>query len=348
LLMNILWGLMSLIFFCLVVMIHELGHFSMAKLFNIKVNEFAIGMGPKLLKFQKGETLYTLRALPIGGFCAMEGEDTESKHERSINRQSVWKRMIVISAGAIFNVILGFIFAFITLVQVQSYSTTSIEKFENNETSYSEFKSGDKIKSVNNYRTYMYKDIIFSTYIGKDDVKITLERDKKNIDITVKKESFFKDLKEKHIIFKSKQKNFINVITESAKLVVSEVRSTWRGLKALITGEISLNNLHGPVGIISEVSKSASTGNTNGGFALALNNVISIMTMITVNLGVMNMIPFPALDGGRFVFLVLEAIRRKPINPKYEGIVHTVGFILVLLLTALFTFGDISKLMGGK
>lgn len=439
--------LIGVLLFELIIFIHEFGHFITAKKSGIKVNEFSLGMGPKIFSFGKGETKYSLRIFPIGGFCAMEGEDEESPEPRAFNNAKVWKRMIIIIAGAVMNIILGFVLMFVVVVQQDSYSSTEVQSFP--ATSFSSctgLQSGDVIKEINGYgistsmdfnypiSTADLKTVDGSTLeIYKEDcgnnlynMAVSLVQDKNNklsdeqvskvnellskssneIAKAKSKEDAFsvyenyykkindacgiKDYKVEKIVEKETrkrytadilverngeekllknvqfftyttkdnsdpqvsidfyvkpiEKTFGSVLSQTFKQTISTCKMIYASLGGLLTGKFGLKDMSGPIGIASAVTTVASES-LSSGFMSAVNSIIYVMMIITVNLGLFNMLPFPALDGGRFVFLIIEAIRGKSVPRKVEAIVNGIGMGLLILLMILITANDIFKLI---
>jgi len=439
--------LIGVLLFELIIFIHEFGHFITAKKSGIKVNEFSLGMGPKIFSFGKGETKYSLRIFPIGGFCAMEGEDEESPEPRAFNNAKVWKRMIVVIAGAVMNIILGFVLMFVVVVQQDAYSSTEVQSFP--ATSFSSctgLQSGDVIKEINGYgistsmdfnypiSTAELKTVDGSTLeIYKEDcgnnlynMAVSLVQDKNNklndeqvskvnellskstneiVKAKSKEDAFsvyenyykkindacgIKDYKVEKIVEKETrkryttdilverngeekllknvqfftyttkdnsdpqvsidfyvkpiEKTFGSVISQTFKQTISTCKMIYASLGGLLTGKFGLKDMSGPIGIASAVTTVASES-LSSGFMSAVNSIIYVMMIITVNLGLFNMLPFPALDGGRFVFLIIEAIRGKSVPRKVEAIVNGIGMGLLILLMILITANDIFKLI---
>ena len=346
--------LIGILLFLFLILFHEFGHFICAKLSGVKVNEFAIGMGPKLFKFQKGETLYTLRALPIGGFCAMEGEDEDSNDKRSIQNASVYKRMIIVAAGGIMNIILAFILMMVILAQQTSFASTKILKFsENAVISQYGLKEGDIIKKIDGYSINTYTDIAFALSMKKDfKANFVIERDGENIEINDVKLNTTKDKDGNEIISRDFyvqpiKKDFGSLFRQTFLEIIANTKLTYVSLWKIITGEYGLNAISGPVGMTVVIKDAAVTG-LQENFLTAVNNIVMIMMVISISLGVMNLLPFPALDGGRLVFLLIEAITKKPVPLKYEALVHKLGFILLLAFMFFIMVNDILKLMTGK
>lgn len=339
--------IIGILLFEAIVFIHEFGHFITAKKSGVKVNEFAIGMGPKILKHQKGETLYSLRLFPIGGFCAMEGEDQNSDDERAFINKPVWKKIIIVAAGAIMNIILGFILMMITLAPNENFASTKIAVFADKSVSSQTLKVGDELKKVNGYDILTSGDISFALATAtSNEMPMTIIRDGKSQDINVKFGTVEKDGKDLiQIDFKVEpiKNNFGTLISQTFKSTVSVVKMVWASLFGLITGQFGFNELAGPIGMTDAISQAAAAG-LQSSFWDGLNNLIYIMTIITVNLGVVNLLPLPALDGGRLVFLIIEAIRRKRINPEVEGYIHGAGLVLLMLFMVIVSINDVIRL----
>jgi len=343
----------AILLFGFIIFIHEFGHFFMAKLSGIRVNEFAIGMGPTLFHFQKGETKYALRLLPIGGFCAMEGEDGESEDSGAFNKKPVWKRILVVVMGAVMNIVLGLVLMMVILGQQPAFGSTTIAEFTPNAaTQAAGLKTGDKITSVDGYRVYGDRDISFALSTANPE-KVDIEVDRGGQWMSFQDVKFntqeYNGKKILSIDFKVQAipKNPGTLIVKSAQDTVSIVRMVWYSLVGLVTGKFGFNDVAGPVGAANAIGEAASIG-LKQSFLAGLNNILLMMVIITVNLGVVNLLPFPALDGGRLVFLIVEGIRRKPVNPKYEGWVNAAGFALLLCFMAIVTFSDILRLVTGK
>ncbi len=348
---TVLTILIAILLFGVIIFIHELGHFLAAKLFKVKVNEFALGMGPTVFHFGKGETKYALRAFPIGGFCAMEGEDEDSEDDRAFNRKKVWQRMIIVVAGAVMNVILGFLIMIILTSQSDSFKSTTVAdvgKAIHTQEGMA-FEKGDQIVSINGYRIYTDSDFNYAvSRYASEPMSFVVNRNGEKVivdQVTVNFSDVGPEDKQYAFLVQSIEKNFFTVIDQSAKNTVSIVRLVWGSLVDLVTGRYGIDALSGPVGTAGVIGEAATQG---ANFMESLMNVLWIMALITVNLGVFNLLPIPALDGGRLLFLLVEAIRRKPINPKYEGWVHAAGFILLIGIMVVVTFNDIVNLIGGN
>ena len=340
--------IIGILLFELIIFLHELGHFLTAKACGVKVNEFALGMGPKLLKFQKGETLYSLRAFPIGGFCSMEGEDDNSEDERAFGKKPVWQRMIIVVAGAVMNIILGLVLMMITLIPEPRFASSTVSVFSEKASSSQTLQVGDEIKSINGYKIITAMDMNFAFATAKSpDVKMTVLRngEKKDLDV---KFGTVNDKNGKEIIqldFKVDpiENNFVNLMGQTFGQTYSTVRMVWASLIGLVTGQFGFNEVAGPVGMTQAVTEVTSAG-LEKSFWDGLSNLIFVMMVITVNLGVVNLLPLPALDGGRLIFLIVEAIRRKRVKPEHEAWVHAIGLGLLLLFMAIITVKDVIHL----
>ena len=342
--------IIGILLFELIIFLHEGGHFVAAKLSGVKVNEFALGMGPKLIKFKKGETLYSLRLFPIGGFCAMEGEDGDSDDDRAFGNKAVWKRMIIVLAGAFMNIVLGLVLMMITLAPSERFASSTVAEFTENATSSQQLKVGDTIKKINGYGILTSTDLSFAFATAEsNELNMTVERNGQTVylDKVVlpkTKNSDGKEILQLDFRVYGIENNFGNLLSQTFLSTVSTVKVVWASLAGLVTGKFSFNVVAGPVGMTSTISQATAQG-LERSFMDGLMNLIYVMTIITINLGVVNLLPLPALDGGRFVFLVVEAIRRKKINQTVEGYIHAAGMILLLLFMAAITVKDIIQLI---
>ena len=340
--------LVAILFFGLLISIHELGHFTFAKLFKVKVNEFALGMGPAIFKKKKGETTYALRLLPIGGYVSMEGEDEESADENAFGNKKVWQKLIIVAAGAIMNLILGVVIVATCLSMEDLVGTTQILQFQENAISQQTgLQEGDQLLEIDGHRVFSDMDISFLMTRSDDGVfDMTVRRDGKKVELegvtfqTQKQDGY--TLITYDFVILGKETTFLNVLTTAVKQTASIARLVWLSLFDLITGKFGLADLSGPVGtvnILADVTSSAVESREN------LISALTLMSFVSINIGVFNLLPLPALDGGRMFFLIIEGIRRKPINPKYEGYIHGAGLALLLLLMVAVTFNDIVNLI---
>ncbi len=341
--------IIGILLFELIIFIHEGGHFITAKLCGVKVNEFALGMGPKIIKFKKGETLYSLRLFPIGGFCSMEGEDSESDDKRAFINKKVWQRMIIVVAGAVMNIILGLILMLITLAPNQYFASSTVAVFADNATSSDQLMVGDEIKKINGYDIMTSMDMSFAFATAKSNkLSMTVLRNGETVNLTDVQlptvESDGKEILQLDFKVAAIENNFGTLMSQTFLSTVSTVRMVWASLAGLVTGRFGFNEVSGPVGMTSAISQAAASG-LETSFWDALSNLIYIMMIITVNLGVVNLLPIPALDGGRLVFLIIEAIRRKPIKPEHEGYVHAVGMLILFAFMIIISIKDVIQLI---
>lgn len=433
----------GVLLFELIILFHEGGHFVAAKLSKVKVNEFSLGMGPKIFSFKKGETTYSLRLLPIGGFCAMEGEDEDSSNPRAFNNAKIYKRMIIIIAGAVMNIVFGLILMMTLLLPSKAFATTTVSQFSPRAYSAnSGLMAGDKIISVDGYKinntldlSYVlatlkvqevpgdslqiykqdcanalfdmcvenglfnasakdanwadetYEELMFymeainsadskesADSILKrgsdklyhqfgineyDDLEITVRgtRQRFRADFVVERNGekvtlndvdFFTYLPEAgadpqlsvDFYTEAKDKTFFTLIGETGSQTVSVVRMVVDSLVGLVKGDFGFSDVSGPIGAASATVEVAQEG-LKQGFGEAVLNIVYVMMIISVNLGVVNMLPFPALDGGRFIFLLIEGIFKKPIPRKVEAVVNAVGLGLLLLFILIVSFKDV-------
>ncbi len=347
--LTILLAIIGVLLFAFIIFVHEFGHFFTAKLSGIWVKEFAIGMGPKIFSKKKGDTVYSLRLLPIGGFCDMEGETDESFSPTSFNSKPIWKRMIVVLTGAILNIILGILLMAFVLLQQDLLPTLTIAAFpENSKTELAGLQQYDTIVSVDGYAIYSEKDLSFA-YATADpmDVDIHVKRNGEIIEFNnlVLDSQDYEGRTFVSMDFQvyGEEPTFTNIITKSFVDSYSILRMVLESLGGLITGEFGMNEISGPIGATSEISKVAAAG-LEESFLAAVTNIVFMMSVLTINLGVFNLLPFPALDGGRFFFLLIELIFRRKVPAKYETIINTGGFVVLLGFMLIVSFKDIFQL----
>ncbi|MCH5352144.1 MAG: site-2 protease family protein [Acutalibacter sp.] len=343
----------GILLFGFVVFFHELGHFLLAKSAGIWVREFSLGMGPQLFSFTKGDTKYALRLLPIGGYCMMEGEDESSTDERAFSNKPVWRRILVVVAGGVFNIILGFVLMLFVVGQQNVYSTTQIAKFtENSGWEAAGAQAGDTIVEIDGFRIYTERDLSFALSMADPaSLSAKVRRDGKILEldpITMQQKTDADGNSVLAIDFyiQGEAPSFLGLIRKSALDTFSMTRLVVESLKGLITGRFGFNELAGPVGTAQMITQVTSEGLAVG-FGQALQNLVLMIIVITVNLGIVNLLPLPALDGGRLLFLIWEGVTRKPVPKKYEAYIHAAGFVLLILLMVAVTFGDIRRLIFG-
>ncbi|MCR5541602.1 MAG: site-2 protease family protein [Ruminococcus sp.] len=348
--------IIAVVIFSLIITIHEFGHFIAAKANGVKVNEFAIGMGPAIFKKKKGETLYAIRIFPIGGYCAMEGENTDSADGRAFCQKAVWRRMIIVVAGVFMNMILGLILLMVQTGTSDAIVTTTISKFEENALSHKTgLEVGDEIIAINGMRIFTSTDMSFKFMNDEDGVyDMVVVRDGQRVSLKDVKlsTSVGEDGKEvAHYDFwvVPGEVNFRSIVSQSFKQTATDARLIYISIADMIRGKYSLKDMSGPVGIVDSIGevieseRDEETGKID--LKSLMDSILYLSSFITINVGVFNLLPLPALDGGRFIFLIIEAIRRKPVPPEKEGLVHTVGLAALLLLMVVITVSDITKLV---
>lgn len=338
--------LLAIFLFGIIIAIHEFGHFSFAKLFDVKVNEFSLGMGPKLLKKKKGETTYALRLFPIGGFVSMEGEDEDSDNPRAFNNKPAWQRFIIIAAGAVLNLILGVVVVGICLSCGDLVGTRQIHSFmEDSVSDKSGLQAGDVIVKINNTNVYSSQGIAFNMVRDTDNkLDITVVRDGEKVlleDVEFKQFAYEgRNYVQQDFYIVGEEPTPLNVIKNSILDSASIVQMVRLSLVDMVTGKYGMKDVSGPIGTISAIAESTAEPEQ---FSDKILTALNFLSMITINVGMFNLLPIPALDGGRLFFIFIEIIRRKPIPAKKEGIVHTVGLGLLLLLMVVISINDVIK-----
>ena len=347
--------ILTLIYFVLIlgviVLVHEFGHFFFSKLFGIHVYEFSIGMGPKLFgwKRKNDETDYSIRAIPIGGYCALAGEDNEYDDqekvpkEKRLNAKPVWQRFLVMVFGAGNNFLLAIILLFIIAIGWGATTNDAIvsELVKNNPAEKAGIKVGDKIVKINGHKIKSSDDV--SLYIQIEakskPITFTVERDGETLDIGVKpikEEVEGSTVYRVGIISQGKTEHgLIPAIKYTFTKLASLIRQMFITFKGLFTGGISVKQLSGPVGIYNIVGSQAKSG---------LVNLLYLTALLSVNVGFLNLIPFPAFDGGRVLFLIIEKIKGSPVKPETENKIHTIGFFLLIALMIYITFNDVIRI----
>ena len=424
--------IIALLVFSVIVIIHELGHFLLAKKNGVGVTEFSIGMGPRLFSFDKGGTKYSIKALPLGGSCLMVGEDEASAEENAFNNKGVWARISIIAAGPIFNFILAFILSLI-VVGYSGWDFASLKVMKNMPAAEAGLKDGDIVTKVNGKGVSCSRELMYALYFNpiKNDKPVTIEykrdgkkftkkitpefvseynitgvtlkseKDKVEIDKIDKKSPFdkagiksgdvivgingnkFETMEEfSNVINDIRMKRTITVdyihkgetktvdvklakdsLTEKYMLGFSysngnkkvsalqtikyafveikvQINVAIQSLKYLISGKASAKEISGPIGIVNFIGDDFEAVKEEG-FMTTFIEMLSITILLSANIGVMNLLPIPALDGGRLIFMYIELIRRKPIKPEVEGMIHAIGLILLLILMAFVSFNDV-------
>lgn len=340
--LNTIWPyLVAILTFLIMIVIHEFGHFIAARLTGVRVNEFAIGFGPTIFKKQGKETLYAVRAIPFGGFCAMEGEDNESSDKAAFCNKSPWKRFLIVIMGALFNLIFGFILIMITLAPVKVYTTTTIDSFYEDAVSVnSGLQAGDTILKVDGRRIFTTYDLSYNfTGIKGNTVDMLVLRDGEEVHLD-------------NVAFKTNEADGINYISvdfyvkgqkqtigtyfaQSFKTSISYARVVLFSLIDLISGKFGISAVSGPVGVTVAISQVARTG---------IMDLLPMIALISINLGLFNLLPIPALDGSRALFILIEMITRKPVPKRFESFIHAAGFIILILFMVFIAVKDIYSL----
>ena len=350
--------LIAILIFGVLIAVHELGHFLAAKLFGVRVNEFSIGMGPALFQRQKGDTLYSLRVLPIGGYCAMEGEEGDSEDPKALNRKKLLPRLIIFAAGALMNFAAGVVILLLLYSNLSFVYAPVITGFADGFPARGEsaLMEGDRILSIDGEPIYLYEDIsIFLNMGDGESYDFVVRRNGEKLalhDVPLSPQAYENPDGTTSVRFGL---NFGETV-EATPLVkcriaclnaVDFVRLTWYSLKMLVTGQVGLADMSGPIGIVTTISD---VGSQASSLYMALANIGYLTALITINLAVMNLLPLPALDGGHIFISCITAlitkITRRPVDPKYEGYLNYAGFMALMLLMLVITASDITKLFG--
>lgn len=337
--------LAAILVFAVMIFIHELGHFIAAKAFGVKVNEFALGMGPKLFSHQKGETLYSVRIIPIGGFCAMEGEDTKTADARAFSNKKPLARLIILAAGAFMNILLGFILLFSLTVGEPKTIVPQVESvIDGGAAQEAGLKTNDVVVRANGKRVHITEDLSWAISHNPQEnraLHLVVENDgqKRTVSITPIENngqySYGIQLKSvENTVFQTLENAWYKTFFYSGVIVDSFI--------SMIRGDIPLSQVSGPVGIVSEIGNVVEQTRTEG--LVGFQNLLSLTILLTINLGVFNLFPLPALDGGRILFVLIELIRRKPLPQEKEALVHFIGFVILIAISILIAFKDVFTL----
>lgn len=380
---GLLTALVTVVIFMVLITLHEFGHFIMAKSVGVNVLEFSVGMGPAIWKKQGEKTLYSLRAFPIGGYCKLDGEDGESDNPAAFCNQSLVKRFLVVAAGAVLNLLLGFLlFAMIVGISGPYRSNTVGNVVERSYLAQSGVQPGDKIVGLNGHKISSYNDLsLYGDELSSGaEIELTVKRGGEKLKISVlpsldetkivygETSAEYTDTingvsKTQIIEYEKIPESYVGKTAESSRYIIGfeplsvEVtafnivpeawhytefvaKSIYHALWDMISGQSGIDNVSGPVGVASVVNEAVHSGKDSA------VNVLFIVAMLTVNLGIFNLLPLPALDGGRLFFMLVELVRRKPIPPEREGMVHAIGLLLLLLFAVIVCFNDIIKLIG--
>lgn len=341
---NNVWPiLLAILAFLLMIFVHEFGHFIAAKALGVRVNEFSIGFGPTLFKKKGKETTYFIKLLPLGGYCAMEGEDDESDDPKGFCNKKPWRRFIIVAAGAIFNIIFGFIVMMIILAPQERFLDTTVAGFAKSAVSQTTgLEEGDKILKVNGRSVLTTYDLsyTFSNVAADGKVDMVVRRDGKKVELNdvtfATREISGMNYLTVDFYVEGINRNPLALISQGVKSTLSNAKIVWWSLIDLITGKFGLSQIAGPVGVTAVISDAV---------RVQISNLLPIVSLISVNLGIFNLLPIPALDGGRLFFILIEMVRKKPVPPDKEGAVHAAGFAVLMIFSALIAMKDIWSLI---
>ena len=348
--------LAAILMFGVLIAVHELGHFMAAKACGVRVNEFSIGMGPALWKKQKGETQYSLRLFPVGGFCAMEGEEEDSDDPTALNNQGFWAKLLIFAAGAVMNFIAGLLIILVLYADAQAFYVPVVAGFADGcpLESADGLQEGDRLLRIDGEKVYVYSDISLLMGLNKTGAfDLQIERNGEVItlrDFTMERREYTDQNGKAYtgygLYFGAEEATLGRKLSYSWNNAMDFARLVRLSLQMLVTGQAGVKDLSGPVGIVSTMTQVGEQAATT---RAAVENIAYLAALIAVNLAVMNLLPLPALDGGKIFFLVINAVSmqlfKKQIPAKYENYIHFAGLILLLALMAVITFSDVWKLI---
>lgn len=335
--------ILTLVIFVVMIMIHECGHFFAARLCKVKVNEFSLGMGPKIIQKQGRETMYSLRLFPIGGYVSMEGEDESSTDQRAFCNQKAWKRFLIVVAGAVMNLLLGFAILVGVNAPQETLATNTVSQFREGAVSVnSGLQVGDEILKINGHRIWTDTDIV-SNLLGSDTEQMVMEVRRNGETVYLPAVSFQtnsgtesgKDQLYIDFYVDSVPNSIGATLDYSTRSGLSLARMIWMSLIDLFTGKVGFDQLSGPIGVGEVVGQVA---------AVSMSSLFLLCAFLTINLGIFNLLPLPALDGGRLAFILIEMVVRRPVPAKWEAWVHGIGIVLLLALMAFITLKDLYRL----
>ena len=356
--MKLIFILASVLLFGLLIAVHEFGHFITAKLSGVRVNEFAIGMGPLIWQKEKGETLYSLRALPVGGFCAMEGEDEDTGDERSFVRQGFFKKFLILAAGSLMNFLAGVCILLVLYSSATAFMVDTVAGLapEFERTGENGLMEGDRFYRIDGYRTYVSGDARMFLSYADDTVDIEVVRDGRHILLEdVKRQTYTSMDGSQYTGFglyvgpEAVPATFGVKLQYTCYQAIDFVQMVWFSLAQLFTGGVGMEDMSGPVGIVSTMTQVGQEAQEAGGFLSAIRSILYFGALLAVNLAVMNLLPIPALDGGRIFFLAIDAIAlllfKRTVPERYQAIVNTAGFVLLIGFMLLITFQDVFQIL---
>lgn len=336
--------LLAIVIFGVLILVHELGHYITARIFDVHINEFAIGMGPCIFSRTSKKTgiAYSLRLFPVGGFVSMVGEDEDSDDERALCKKPVWQRIIITAAGSLMNIILGIILTFAMIVSSSAIGGTVVAQFSENSVSAEKgLEIGDEILAIDGAKTHISTQVVYEiTRCTDGPVDITVLRNGEKVEIN---DVAFGQETEDGITYgicdfkiSAEEKSAVNVIRHTWHTAMLSIKMIWQSLGDLITGRYGMEAVSGPVGVTSTITTVAKQSTVS---------LLYLCSIIAMNLGIFNLLPVPALDGGRLFFQLIELIFRRPVNRKIEGYIHFIGIVVLLSFMVLITFKDILKLI---
>ena len=370
-----LWGkswpfIVAILFFGFLILSHEIGHFSAARAFRVHVNEFSIGMGPRLLKFRnkKTGTLYSLKAVPFGGSVLMDEDDEASESPHAFINQKAHKRFCILVAGALVNLVCGVVIMGVIVGMSPEVGTARVNNFVEKSTSCDYgLEEGDRVVKIGGKRVYSFMDLGFLLSRAKDGkVDLVVRRGGRNVKlpgvafpqreieertVTVRDFGVVYYSRDTEDEYATGATTFAMRLGDTLGESVSAVRMVWMSLLDMVTGKFRLRDISGPIGVVSvltDTAQEAQQGAASGEKAQALDALLSLLSLfalISINIGVMNLLPLPALDGGRLVFTAIEMVFRKPVPKKFEGYVHAAGFALLMVFMVVVSFSDIWALV---
>ena len=356
--MKLIYILAAILIFGLLIAVHEFGHFITAKLCGVRVNEFSIGMGPLIWHKEKGETLYSFRAFPVGGFCAMEGEDEDTGDERSFVRQGFFKKFLILAAGSLMNFLSGVLILLVLYSSATAFMVDTVAGLapEFERTGENGLMEGDRFYKVDGYRTYVSGDARLFLSYADDSVDIEVIRDSRHIVLEDVRRQTYTSMDGTpytgfgvYVVPEAIPANLGVKLQYTWYQAIDFVQTVWFSLAQLVTGGAGMEDMSGPVGIVSTITQVGTEAQESGGVLDALRSILYFGALLAVNLAVMNLLPIPALDGGRIFFLLIDAIAlllfKRTVPEKYQAFVNTAGFVLLMGFMLLITFKDVFQIL---
>ena len=356
--MKLIYILAAILIFGLLIAVHEFGHFITAKLCGVRVNEFSIGMGPLIWQKEKGETLYSFRAFPVGGFCAMEGEDEDTGDERSFVRQGFFKKFLILAAGSLMNFLSGVLILLVLYSSATAFMVDTVAGLapEFERTGENGLMEGDRFYKVDGYRTYVSGDARMFLSYADDSVDIEVVRDGRHIVLEDVRRQTYTSMDGTpytgfgvYVVPEAIPANLGVKLQYTWYQAIDFVQTVWFSLAQLVTGGAGMEDMSGPVGIVSTITQVGTEAQESGGVLAALRSILYFGALLAVNLAVMNLLPIPALDGGRIFFLLIDAIAlllfKRTVPEKYQAFVNTAGFVLLMGFMLLITFKDVFQIL---